>query len=77
MTIAISSRLAQRVGLALYEIDPRTAATIEIFYADRALAESIGARAPGWYWRERGSPVAPSGPFLVSLDAYQNALDRH
>jgi hypothetical protein len=34
----------------------RTGATIEIFCADRVVAQSFGARAAGWYWRERGSP---------------------
>jgi len=59
---------------ALYEIDPRTGATIEIFYADALAARSFGARGAGWYWRERGSPNVASGPFVVCLDAYRNAL---
>jgi hypothetical protein len=33
----------QRAGCALYEIDPATGATIEIFYADRAVAQSFVA----------------------------------
>jgi hypothetical protein len=33
----------------LYDIDPQTGASVEIFYADRALTKSFGARA-GWFW---------------------------
>ncbi len=33
----------------LYDIDPRTGDTVEIFYADRALAKSFGTRS-GWFW---------------------------
>jgi hypothetical protein len=66
---------AQRAGCALYEIDPTTGATIEIFYADGAFARSFGARGAGFYWRKRGcSPDVPSGPFIVCLDAYRDAL---
>jgi hypothetical protein len=67
----------QRAGCTLYEIDPTTGATIEIFCADRVVAQSFGAHAAGWYWRQRGSPNLPSGPFLVCLDAYRDALNRH
>ncbi len=70
MRMAVST---QRAGCALYEIDPTTGATIEIFCADRVMAQSFGARASGWYWRQRGSPNLPSGPFIVSLDAYRDA----
>jgi hypothetical protein len=67
----------QRAGCALYEIDPTTGATIEIFCADRVVAQSFGAQAAGWYWRQRGSPnLMPSGPFIVCLDAYRDALAR-
>jgi hypothetical protein len=76
MTIAISSHRTRRAECALYEIDPRTGATVEIFYADRAVAQSFGGSAAGWYWRYRltdRSPGAASGPFLVCLDAYRDA----
>jgi hypothetical protein len=33
----------------LYEIDARSGVSIEVFYADRALAGSFGTR-PGWFW---------------------------
>jgi hypothetical protein len=32
----------------LYDLDPRTGATIEVFYADRVLAKSFGVRR-GWF----------------------------
>ena len=34
----------------LYDIDPQTGATVEIFYADRALAACFGMRDAGWVW---------------------------
>jgi hypothetical protein len=66
----------QRAGCALYQIDPTTGAIIEIFCADRLAAQSFGAHAAGWYWRRHGSPDVPSGPFIVCLDAYRDALAR-
>jgi hypothetical protein len=66
--------LVQTRRCALYEIDPRTGATIEIFYADAFAAQSFGARGAGFYWRERGSSSGASGPFVVCLDAYRDAL---
>jgi hypothetical protein len=33
----------------LYELHPRTGASIEVFYADRAL-ETFGRRGAGWFW---------------------------
>jgi hypothetical protein len=71
MRVPIST---QRAGCALYEIDPTTGATIEIFCADRVAAQSFGAHAAGWYWRQRGSVDLPSGPFIVCLDAYRDAV---
>jgi hypothetical protein len=65
--------LVQTRRCALYEIDPRTGTTIEIFYADAFAAQSFGARGAGFYWRERGSPNVAGGPFVVCLDAYRNA----
>ena len=59
----------------LYDIDPRTGASIEVFYADRALANSFG-RGTGWFWRtcQRGSlpDDRPTGPFATSYAAYRN-----
>ena len=64
----------------LYDIDPKTGASVEIFYADRVLAMSFGTRV-GWFWW-RCTPgslpeVPPIGPFATSYAAYRNfALDR-
>jgi hypothetical protein len=62
----------------LYEIDPQTGASIEVFYADRVLAESFGTRA-GWFWwtcRPGCLPDGlPIGPFGTSYRAYRDALD--
>ena len=61
----------------LYDIDPRTGASIEVFYADRAL-ETFGRCGAGWFWwsRRRGcSPDgSPTGPFATSYAAYRHAL---
>ncbi len=60
----------------LYEIDPQTGASVEIFYADRAVAGSFGAREAGWFWWtcQSGSlPLdLPAGPFGTSYGAYRN-----
>ena len=70
--------LEQRaVDEPLYDIDPQTGDTVEIFYADGALAKSFGTR-PGWHWWScrRGSPPdgAVTGPFPTSYRAYRAAL---
>jgi hypothetical protein len=61
----------------LYDIDPRTGASIEVFYADRTL-ETFGWCAAGWFWwyRRRGfSPEGPAtGPFSTGYAAYRHAL---
>ena len=54
----------------LYEIDPQTGASVEIFYADRALARSFGTSEAGWFWWTCHSGSLPhdlpSGPFANS-----------
>ena len=59
----------------LYEIDRRTGATIEVFFADRALAQSFGARGAGWFWWtcQPGClpEEPPTGPFATSYGAYR------
>jgi hypothetical protein len=65
----------------LYDIDPQTGASVEVFYADRALANSFG-RGTGWFWWSclRGSlpDSPPTGPFTTSYAAYRNfALDKN
>jgi hypothetical protein len=61
----------------LYEVDPRSGASFEVFYADRTL-ESFGRAGPGWFWwpRRRGfAPDGPAvGPFPTSYSAYRAAM---
>jgi hypothetical protein len=63
----------------LYDVDPQTGATIEVFYADRAL-ETFCRCGAGWFWqsRRRGfSPDgSPTGPFATSYAAYRHAVVR-
>ena len=62
----------------LYDINPRTGVSIEVFYADRAL-ETFGRCGSGWFWcsRRRGfSPDgSPTGPFATSYAAYRHAMN--
>jgi len=65
----------------LYDTDPQTGASVEVFYADRALATSFGTRGDGWFWWAcqpgRLPDGPPTGPFATSYAAYRNfALDR-
>jgi hypothetical protein len=61
----------------LYDIDPRTGVSIEVYYSDRTL-ETFGQGGAGWFWwpRRRGfSPVGPAaGPFATSYAAYRHAM---
>jgi hypothetical protein len=61
----------------LYETDPHTGATIEIFFADRVLAASFGIGGVGWYfWSSWPGcrPGHPHGPYPTSYRAYGDAL---
>jgi hypothetical protein len=62
----------------LFVVHPRTGATIEVFFADRAL-ETFGRCGAGWFWcfRRRGfSPDGrPTGPFATSYAAYRHAMN--
>ena len=62
----------------LYDIDPRTGASIEVFYADRAL-ETFGRCGAGWFWCLRRRGLAPdglaTGPFATKYAAYRQALN--
>jgi hypothetical protein len=68
----------QRAHDPLYDIDPQTGVSIEIFYADRDL-ETFGRCGAGWFWwsRRRGFPPDgwPTGPFATSYSAYRHALE--
>jgi hypothetical protein len=61
----------------LFDVHPRTGASIEVFYADRTL-ETFGRGGVGWFWwpRRRGfAPDGPpTGPFATSYSAYRNAM---
>jgi hypothetical protein len=69
----------QGVHDSLYDVDPQTGATIEVFYADRTL-ETFGRGGAGWFWcpRRRGfSPDSPAtGPFPTSYRAFKHAMTR-
>jgi hypothetical protein len=62
----------------IYDGDPHTGVTLEVFFADHWLAKSFGAN-PGWFWWtcECGClpEGPPTGPFATSYAAYRNALD--
>jgi hypothetical protein len=62
----------------LYDINPRTGAWIEVFYADRSL-ETFGRCGPGWFWwsgRRGRPPDGPrTGPFATSYAAYRHAMN--
>ena len=66
-----------RQRVPFFDVHPQTGATIEVFYADRAL-ETFGRGCAGWFWwsRRRGfSPDGPAtGPFATSYAAYRHAL---
>jgi hypothetical protein len=71
---------AARQGAAhepLFDINPQTGVSIEVFYADRSL-ETFGRCGAGWFWwlRRRGcSPEGPArGPFPTSYAAYRHAM---
>jgi hypothetical protein len=61
----------------LFDIHPLTGASIEIFYADRAL-ETFGKGGAGWFWWPRRPGFAPhkppTGPFATSYAAYRHAV---
>ena len=75
---ALRAGLGQHAGREpLFEIHPRTGATIEVFYADRTM-ETFGRSGAGWFWcpRERGyAPSGPArGPFATRYGAYRHAM---
>jgi hypothetical protein len=80
MARGISSAQARRsLYEPIYELDPRTGDSIEIFYADDVLAKSLGGRT-GWYWWAcrvgRLPDLPPKGPFATGYLAYRNATCR-
>jgi hypothetical protein len=77
--LAVIAARGRRPGYEpLYDIDPYTGATIEIFYGDRVLAASFGGRGAGWYFWSSWlgcRPGRPAGPFGTGYVAYRDALN--
>jgi len=76
MPTAFGSKSERRdANEPLYDVDPRTGAAIEVFYADEVLAKSFGTRT-GWFWwscRRGFLPDGqPTGPFGTSYAAYRD-----
>ena len=73
---AISDPKRHTAREPLYDLDPRTGASVEIFYADPAVARSFGTSDAGWFWWscQSGSlpHELPTGPFGTSYAAYRN-----
>jgi hypothetical protein len=61
----------------LYDINPETGVSFEVFYSDRTL-ETFGRGGAGWFWWPRLRGFAPDGsavgPFATSYAAYRHAL---
>jgi hypothetical protein len=64
----------------LYDLDPQTGASVEIFYADPTVARSFGTSEAGWYWWSCQSGSLPKGeprgPFANSYLAYRDVATR-
>jgi hypothetical protein len=62
----------------LFDIDPRTGASMEVFYADCTL-DTFGRCGAGWFWcsRRRGyaSATPAIGPFATRYAAYRHAIN--
>jgi hypothetical protein len=61
----------------LFDVHPRTGASIEVFYSDRTL-ETFGRCGAGWFWWSRRRGFSPAGlatgPFVTSYAAYRHAM---
>jgi len=76
----VHSQVGRRAAFEpLYEIDPRSGASIEVFFGDRVLAASFRTHS-GWFWwtcQPGYLPVVPpNGPFDTSYGAYRDATMR-
>jgi hypothetical protein len=62
----------------LFDVDPQTGVSIEVFYSDPTL-ETFGRGEAGWFWWSRRRGFAPSGlahgPFSTSYAAYRHAMN--
>jgi hypothetical protein len=61
----------------LYDINPRTGISFEVFYSDRTL-ETFGRDGAGWFWRPRRRGCSPDGsaigPFATGYAAFRHAM---
>lgn len=74
----LAPRQGTRAGREpLYDINPQTGATIEVFYTDRTM-ETFGRCGAGWFWWPRRCGSAPTGPatgpFATSYAAYRHVI---
>ena len=77
----VTSKTGRRAAYEpLYDINKRTGVSIEVFYANRVLAKSFGARGGGWFWWASQPGCLPdgppAGPFPTSYLAYREARSR-
>ena len=64
MARAVASNFERRASYEpLYDFDPRTEASVEVFYADQVLAKSFDTR-PGWFWWTCRPAVQQAGSAL-------------
>ena len=76
MARTISDGSASTAFEPLFEINPQTGATVEVFFADRAL-ETFGRCGAGWFWcaRRRGYLAGSAqGPFAMRYAASRHAM---
>ena len=74
----VSNPRQRAVHEPLYDINPLTGASIEVFYSDQTL-ETFGRGGSGWFWWPRRPGFAPDGPaqgpFPTSYSAYRHAVN--
>jgi hypothetical protein len=76
MTTSSIDRRHQKYA-PLFDVDPVTGLTIEVFFADRTL-ETFGGGGAGWFWQLRQRGLAPDGPahgpFPTTFAAFRDAF---
>jgi len=75
--MTMSSLDRHRKYAPIFDVDPLTGASIEVFYSDRTL-ETFGRSGAGWFWWPRRCGFAPEGaaigPFPTDYSAYRTAM---